>query len=66
MDYKKQCDTCGAELGKYEIALSLKLLGTATTERYCKKCMAKKMCCTEERLDELIEYFKKTKCSLFS
>ena len=61
----KECDVCGAQLEKNEIALSLKLLGTGCKERYCKKCMAVKMECSEEKLDELIEYFKKSKCTLF-
>jgi hypothetical protein len=60
------CSLCSKELSLDEVGLTLKYFGTDYKDRYCKQCCAKKLECSEEKLDEMIEFFRSTGCPLFN
>ncbi len=59
------CIECKRALSKDEIALSKKLIGIDTEERYCLHCMAEYIGCSEEDLRIKIQEFKEQGCTLF-
>ncbi len=60
------CTLCGKEISLDESGLTLKYFGTDCKDRYCKQCISKKLECSIEKLDEMIEYFRSTGCPLFN
>lgn len=61
-----KCRICGKELLPVETSLTRKLINRGATTFLCKKCLAKEFKTTEERLDEMVERFKKQGCALFT
>lgn len=60
-----KCILCGKEVIPLEMSLTKKLINRAADKYLCKKCLAQKFSCTEHKLDEMAEEFKKQGCSLF-
>lgn len=60
-----ECVECKKELTYNEMGLSKKLLGRGTKTFYCKKCLAKKIDVSEERLNEKMKQFIQAGCTLF-
>ena len=60
-----RCRECGRELTSDEIAVTKKLINRGAREFYCVSCLAKYFEVTEAVIEERIEYFKKTGCTLF-
>lgn len=64
---KHQCMKCGAELCSDEMALYRKLVFRAATEYLCLDCLAGEMRTGRERLQSLINYYRRTgTCCLFT
>lgn len=61
-----RCLDCGKEVTPLEANVTRKLVNRASTEFYCKSCIAKKFGITEKRVDELIEVWKSQDCVLFT
>lgn len=61
-----KCVKCGREVVPLEESLTRKMISRGATQFLCKKCLAVKFSCTEERLDEMAEQFKKQGCMLFN
>ena len=59
------CEVCGGRLIRDEIALNKKLNGTETEEFLCLECMAEEFGVTVQDLEDKIEYFKESGCTLF-
>ena len=59
------CDKCGKELSKDEIALTKKLISRNAVEFLCMECLASYIGTTVEELEDKIEQFKEEGCGLF-
>lgn len=59
------CDKCGQELTKDEIALMKKLISRNAVEFLCLGCLAQYIGTTIEELKDKIEQFKEEGCGLF-
>jgi hypothetical protein len=59
------CEVCGGRLIRDEIALNKKLNGPETEEFLCLECMAEEFGVTVQDLEDKIEYFKESGCTLF-
>ena len=59
------CEVCGSRLIRDEIALNKKLNGPETEEFLCLECMAEEFSVTVQDLEDKIEYFKESGCTLF-
>ena len=59
------CEVCGGRLIRDEIALNKKLNGLETEDFLCLECMAEEFGVTVEDLENRIEYFKESGCTLF-
>lgn len=63
---KHDCVMCGKQdLGKDDIGLNKKLLGTKIKNYYCLDCLAEYLGCSVEELLDKIEEFKAEGCKLF-
>ena len=63
---KHDCVMCGKQdLGKDDIGLNKKLLGTKIKNYYCLNCLAEYLGCSVEELLDKIEEFKTEGCKLF-
>ena len=58
-------EVCGGRLIRDEIALNKKLNGLETEEFLCLECMAEEFGVTVQDLENRIEYFKESGCTLF-
>ena len=63
--YKDYCMKCGCELYRDETALHRKLILRSATEYMCIDCLAEHFRVSVPDLEERIEYFRATGCSLF-
>ncbi len=61
----ERCRICQKPLAQNEIGATKKLINRNTTEFLCVHCLAEKFGVTEERINEMIETFKKNGCTLF-
>ncbi len=62
----KRCIECRTELLADDIAIHRKLVDRGASEFFCIDCLARKLGCTREDIERLIEYYRKTGvCSLF-
>lgn len=61
-----KCVKCLREVIPDEMGLTKKLMGRGTEKYFCIDCLANELSSTPERLNELIERFKKEGCALFS
>ena len=59
------CITCGKPLSRDEIAVTKKLINRGATAFYCVHCLAAYFEVTPRDIQERIEYFKSTGCTLF-
>ena len=59
------CDACGCRMESDEIALNKKLNGLETEEFLCLDCMAEEFGVTVQDLENKIEDFKESGCTLF-
>lgn len=59
------CEVCGGRLIRDEIALNRKLNGTETETFLCLECMAEEFGVTVRDLENKIEDFKESGCTLF-
>ena len=59
------CEVCGCRLIRDEIALNKKLNGLETEEFLCLDCMAEEFGVTVQDLENKIEDFKESGCTLF-
>lgn len=60
------CIKCGKEVIPYEMSLTKKLINRGTMQYMCQSCLAAHLRTTEEELDALALFFKKTGCALFT
>lgn len=60
-----RCVVCGREVIPLEEALTRKLVNRAAQKFLCKTCLAAKFGCSESRLDDMAEKFRKQGCMLF-
>lgn len=61
-----KCIRCGADLTPDEVALHKKLVNGGAKEHMCIQCCAKYFDVTVGLLEQKIEQFKKSGCTLFS
>ena len=61
----KSCFLCNKNLTLDEIGLHKKLINKGSSEFMCIYCLGAHFNIKEDILTEKIEYFKKTKCTLF-
>lgn len=59
------CHSCQSALSQDEIALTKKLINRGTTKYYCISCLAKAFDVSERDLENKIQYFKDSGCTLF-
>lgn len=60
------CKQCGESLKKDEKAINLKLISRTVTDFYCIDCLAKKLGCDREAIEERIRYYRESgNCTLF-
>ena len=59
------CMKCGRKLTYDEIGLHKKLINRGSTEFMCISCLGEKFGATEQDLRHMIDYFKKSGCTLF-
>lgn len=59
------CKKCGAALTNDEIGLHKKLFNRGATEFFCIKCCGEYFSVSTALLEEKIEQFKKSGCTLF-
>ncbi|MCQ2736475.1 MAG: hypothetical protein MJ234_04640 [bacterium] len=62
----KKCICCGESLKKDWIALNKKFIGRESKEFFCISCLAERLECTIEDLEDKIEILKEEGCALFS
>lgn len=62
---EETCMKCGRKLKRDEIALTKKLINRRATEFMCLTCLAEHFKVSEERLEEKIQHFKDSGCTLF-
>jgi len=62
----ESCTVCGKPLSRDEIAVTKKLINRGATAFYCVQCLAAYFEVTPRDIQERIEYFKSTGCTLFS
>ncbi len=64
----KQCRYCDAELDRDRVGLNKKIFPRAAEKGFflCLTCMASGLECTVEDLEERIQEYKNSGCSLFS
>ena len=60
------CKNCGVLLKQDELALTRKLVSRASTEFFCKRCLGAHFDIPVEKLDEMVIYYRKSGCTLFS
>ena len=60
-----KCADCDSELERDERALSYKLMGRASRECCCLKCLGKRFQLSQAQLRELIVRFRESGCTLF-
>ena len=62
------CRNCQKELSRDERAIYKRMVNklAAEEELLCKHCLAEMFDVTVEKIDEKIEYFKSTGCTLFN
>ncbi len=60
------CKQCGEALKKDEKAINLKLISRTVTDFYCIDCLARKLGCSREAIEERIRYYRESgNCTLF-
>lgn len=59
------CYRCGAPLSRDEIAIHKKLVNRGAEKHLCKSCLALAFEVSEDLINEKIEWFRKTGCTLF-
>lgn len=59
------CVICGRVLTQNEIGATKKLINRNSTEFLCVSCLADKFGVTEEKINEMIEKYRKSGCTLF-
>ncbi len=65
MNYRT-CKECGKELLADDIAIHRKLIDRNAGEFFCMDCLAGKLCVTRDKIEALIEYYRKSgNCTLF-
>ena len=62
---EETCMKCGRKLKRDEIALTKKLINRGATEFMRLTCLAEHFKVSEERLEEKIQHFKDSGCTLF-
>lgn len=66
MDKTKQCYRCEKSLSADEKAIYMKMVSRNSTEFLCLDCLAEKLHCTREALEERIRYYRESgNCVLF-
>lgn len=60
-----RCVVCGRETVPLEQALTKKIINRSAEKFLCKTCLAAKFGCSESRLDDMAEKFRKQGCMLF-
>ena len=61
-----RCEGCQSLLGNIEIALNLKLRGRAVSRFCCLSCLAERLACTREALEEMAAFYSGHGCELFT
>jgi len=59
------CCTCGRELTRDETGLTRKLVSRAAKDCYCLGCLGDMFRLTQAQLQELIDHFRESGCTLF-
>jgi len=59
------CGKCGKELTRDEQGISRKLINRAAKVCYCMDCLAEMYKCSVKSLEDLIERYRETGCTLF-
>ena len=62
----ERCAGCGCALSRDEMAVTQKLINRGTRVFYCKACLAKHFEVRPEDIQERIDYFKASGCTLFT
>ena len=60
-----KCKDCGRELTSDEIGATKRFINRGATEFYCLDCLAARFKVTRTYLEEKIEYFRNSGCTLF-
>ncbi len=60
------CKVCGKTLSGDEVAVNRRMISRAAVEFWCKDCLAKEWDCEVAQIEEKIEYFRKSGCTLFA
>lgn len=60
------CRRCGAPLGGDEIGMHKKLVNRGDTTFMCLSCLAAEFCCSKALLQEKIEQYRASGCTLFA
>lgn len=59
------CHCCGQELTRDETGLTRKLISRAAADCYCLTCLGNMFRLSREQLQELIDHFRESGCTLF-
>ena len=60
------CVTCGKPLKNLDIEATMKFINAGATEYQCIPCIAAHYHVTEEKLTQVIEFYRKQGCALFN
>jgi hypothetical protein len=60
------CEQCGAPLDGDDIGIYKKLINRGATTFCCRPCLAERLHCSTELLDEKIRRFRAEGCTLFA
>lgn len=60
------CKTCGRDLINDEIALYKRLVNRGANEYLCLDCLSLRLSCDRELLENKIDEFRKSGCTLFA
>ena len=59
------CRECGKALSRDETGLTRKLINRGCTEFYCYDCLGRMFKTDRKALEELVESFRRSGCTLF-
>ncbi len=59
------CEKCGRPLSNDEIAIYRRLVDRRSAVYSCKDCLARKLGCDPELIDDKIRYYREHGCFLF-
>lgn len=63
---RKKCLNCQKEMDDDNVALCMKLYGRDTKKFHCYECISKLEDFPVEKLSELVMYYRKSGCMLFT